>query len=59
MNFHPHRQFAFNSVRFHTGKRKRDTPGVVGMANKAVKRDHERNLTREVSTKSSEQLTSY
>ena len=39
------------SVRFHTGKRKRDTLGVVSMANKAVKRDHhESNLTREVST---------
>lgn len=36
-------------IRFHTGKRKRDTPGV-SMANKAVKRDHEGNLTREVST---------
>ena len=44
------------SVRFHTGKRKRETPGVVSMANKAVKRDHEGNSTREVSTKSSEQL---
>lgn len=42
------------SVRFHTRKRKRDTPGVVSMANKAVKRDHEGNLTREVSTMSSE-----
>ena len=37
------------SVRFHTGKRKRDTPGVVAITNKAVKRDHERNSTREVS----------
>jgi hypothetical protein len=44
------------SVRFHTGKRKRDTPGVVSVANKAVKREHEGNSTREVSTKSSEQL---
>ena len=47
------------SVRFHTGKRKRETPGVVSMANKAVKRNHEGNSTREVSTKSSEQLISY
>ena len=39
------------SVRFHTGKRKRDTPGVVSVANKALKRDHEGNSTREVSTK--------
>ena len=44
------------SVRFHTGKRKRDTPGVVSVANKAVKREHEGNSTREVSTKSTEQL---
>jgi len=44
------------SVRFHTGKRKRDTPGV-SMADRAVKRDHEGNLTREVSnTKSSGQF---
>lgn len=48
------------SVRFHTGKRKRDTLGVVSMANKAVKRDHGGNLNREVSnTKSLEQLISY
>ena len=39
------------SVRFHTGKRKGDTQGVVSTANKAVKRDHGANLTREVSTK--------
>ena len=47
------------NVRFHTGKRKRDTPGVVNVANKAVKRDYEGNLTREVSTESSELLISY
>ena len=39
------------SVRFLTGKRKRDTPGVVNVANKAVKREHESNSTREVSSK--------
>ena len=43
------------SVRFHTGKRKRDTPGVVNVANKAAKRENEGNSSREVSTKSSEQ----
>ena len=35
------------TVRFHTGKRKRD-PTPTGV-NKAVKRDHESNLAREVS----------
>ena len=39
------------SVRFLTGKRKRDTPGVVNVANKSVKREHEGNSTREVSNK--------
>lgn len=42
------------AVRFHTGKRKRDAPGI-STANKAIKRDHEGNLTREVSTKNSKQ----
>jgi hypothetical protein len=37
------------SVPFHAGKRKRDTEGI-GMVNKAVKRNNEGNLTREVST---------
>ncbi|KAF8813500.1 hypothetical protein BYT27DRAFT_7220415 [Phlegmacium glaucopus] len=34
------------SVRFHTGKRKRDAPGG-SVVSKAVKRDHEGNITRE------------
>lgn len=43
------------SVRFHTGKRKRDTPGV-SMSNKAARRDHEGH-TREVSPLCLEQPT--
>ena len=46
------------SVRFHTGKRKRDTPGV-NVANKAVKRENEGNSTREVSNRELSTVTNF